>query len=160
MRRLVSTLLSLAGAASLRAQAPVAAQRQLELFDDARAFTAAPSDGVTLSLRADTGMTGSALRMEFDFSAAGRTQLALVCSDRPGLLAHVAAALRECQLRVHDARIATFGERVEDFFELTDQGDCALNATQLDTLRDALRRHIETSAGAGGAESRHDIEHA
>ena len=100
------------------------------------------------------------LRMEFDFSAAGRTQLALVCSDRPGLLAHVAAALRECQLRVHDARIATFGERVEDFFELTDQGDCALNATQLDTLRDALRRHIETSAGAGGAESRHDIEHA
>jgi [protein-PII] uridylyltransferase len=88
------------------------------------------------------------LRMEFDYSPAGRTQLALVCSDRPGLLAHVAAALRECQLRVHDARIATFGERVEDFFELTDQEDRALNATQLDELRESLRRHIDQSSNA------------
>jgi [protein-PII] uridylyltransferase len=101
-----------------------------------------------------------ALRMEFDFSAAGRTQLALVCSDRPGLLAHVASALRECGLRVHDARIATFGERVEDFFELTDHQDRALNATQLDALRDALRRHIDSPSGAGGAEPRHDVQHA
>jgi [protein-PII] uridylyltransferase len=100
------------------------------------------------------------LHMEFDYSPAGRTQLALVCSDRPGLLAHVASALRECALRVHDARIATFGERVEDFFELTDQDDRALSANQLDTLREALRRHIDHSTGAGGAEPRHDIQHA
>jgi len=100
------------------------------------------------------------LQIQFDFSAAGRTQLALVCSDRPGLLAHVASALRECGLRVHDARIATFGERVEDFFELTDHDDHALNATQLDALREALRRHIDSQSGAGGAESRHDVQHA
>jgi len=83
-----------------------------------------------------------------------------VCSDRPGLLAHIASALRECGLRVHDARIATFGERVEDFFELTDHDDHALNATQLDALREALRRHIDSQSGAGGAESRHDVQHA
>ena len=57
-------------------------------------------------------------RIAFDEPAANRTQLALVCSDRPGLLAEVAKVLRECSVRVHDARIATFGERVEDFFLL------------------------------------------
>ena len=97
------------------------------------------------------------LRTEFDFAPSGRTQLALVCSDRPGLLAHVAAALRECALRVHDARIATFGERVEDFFELTGQDDRALNATQLDALREALRRHIDH---ASGTDARHEPQHA
>ena len=57
------------------------------------------------------------LRVEFGEREGGaRTQLALVCSDRPGLLAHVAQAFRACGVRVHDARIATFGERVEDFF--------------------------------------------
>jgi [protein-PII] uridylyltransferase len=97
------------------------------------------------------------LRMEFDFSPAGRTQLGLVCADRPGLLAHVASALRECSLRVHDARIATFGERVEDFFELTDQDDRALGVAQLDALREALRRHIDH---APGSDACHDIQHA
>jgi len=97
------------------------------------------------------------LRTEFDLAPSGRTQLALVCSDRPGLLAHVSAALRECGLRVHDARIATFGERVEDFFELTGQDDRALDATRLDALREALRRHIDLAAGA---DAEHERKHA
>ena len=49
----------------------------------------------------------------------GRTLLSLVCTDRPGLLADVAQALRSQSLRVHDARIATFGERAEDVFQIT-----------------------------------------
>ncbi|HXH00865.1 MAG TPA: [protein-PII] uridylyltransferase, partial [Xanthomonadaceae bacterium] len=39
----------------------------------------------------------------------GRTQLSLVCTDRPGLLADIARVLRDAGARVHDARIATFG---------------------------------------------------
>ena len=58
---------------------------------------------------------------------------------------------------MHDARIATFGERVEDFFELTDLDDRALGVAQLDTLREALRRHIDH---ATGSDARHDIQHA
>ncbi len=49
----------------------------------------------------------------------GRTLLSLVCTDRPGLLADVAQALRTQSLRVHDARIATFGERAEDVFQIS-----------------------------------------
>lgn len=68
-----------------------------------------------------------------------RTQLTLVCTDRPGLLADVAQTLRQQGLRVHDARIATFGERVEDFFLLSDEHDRALgDPERLRALRAAL----------------------
>jgi len=77
------------------------------------------------------------------FSAAGeRTQLALVCTDRPGLLAAVAQAMLEAEVRVHDARIATFGERVEDFFEVTDRHDAALSDAQKDRLLQSLLRRV------------------
>ena len=78
--------------------------------------------------------------MAFDPVTAGdRTRLSLVCADRPGLLADIAQVLRAHRLRVHDARIATFGERVEDFFLLTDLRDHALgDAQSLESLRNAL----------------------
>ena len=67
-----------------------------------------------------------------------RTMLSLVCNDRPGLLADVACALRDQGLRVHDARIATFGERAEDVFQITDGRDLPLDETQQQALRQAL----------------------
>ena len=70
--------------------------------------------------------------------AEGRTRMALVCSDRPGLLAAVAQVLVACETRVHDARIATFGERVEDFFQLTDRSNAALDEAHQQRLRQAL----------------------
>ncbi len=78
-----------------------------------------------------------------EFADAGeRTQLALVCTDRPGLLAAVAQALAEAQVRVHDARIATFGERVEDFFQLTDRSNAPLSPERREILRACLLRQI------------------
>lgn len=78
-----------------------------------------------------------------DFKQAdGRTQMALVCSDRPGLLAAVAQVMMACEVRVHDARIATFGERVEDFFQLTDRRNMPLNETQQRCLWQALVERI------------------
>jgi [protein-PII] uridylyltransferase len=59
-----------------------------------------------------------------------------VCSDRPGLLARLAQVLRKHRLGVHDARIATFGERVEDFFLLADgQGRAVTDPAILESLR-------------------------
>jgi [protein-PII] uridylyltransferase len=82
-------------------------------------------------------------RIEFrDEAQSGRTQLALVCSDRPGLLAAVAQVFRARRLRVHDARIATFGERVEDFFQLTDDDNQALAAAECEALRVALAERL------------------
>jgi [protein-PII] uridylyltransferase len=91
-------------------------------------------------------------RVEF-VDAGERTQLALVCTDRPGLLAAVAQALAEAEVRVHDARIATFGERVEDFFQLTDRNNAPLSPERREILRACLLRHI-------GSESPRTPHHA
>jgi [protein-PII] uridylyltransferase len=80
-------------------------------------------------------------RIDFK-QAGGRTQMALVCSDRPGLLAAVTQVLMACGVRVHDARIATFGERVEDFFQLTDRRNAPLEETQQQRLWQALVERI------------------
>ncbi|MEB2316325.1 MAG: [protein-PII] uridylyltransferase [Xanthomonadaceae bacterium] len=82
--------------------------------------------------------------VQIEFSeTGGRTQLTLVCNDRSGLLAQVAAILHAHRIRVHDARIATFGERVEDFFELSDAGNRPLSAAQCAALDAALRECVE-----------------
>jgi [protein-PII] uridylyltransferase len=94
-------------------------------------------------------------RLEFARTPGGRTQLALVCADAPGLLAHVAQALRECGMRVHDARIATFGERVEDFFELTDQHDRPLDEAAVAALDAAMRAQLDPLHGNRETSTRH-----
>ena len=85
------------------------------------------------------------VRVEFDTLEDGhRTRLSLVGTDRPGLLADVAQVLRSNRLRVHDARIATFGERVEDIFLLSDQSDRALGDSEsLEDMRRALIACLE-----------------
>jgi len=80
------------------------------------------------------------------FNVAGdRTQLALLGTDRPGLLAAVAQVMLSTGVRVHDARIATFGERVEDFFQITDLDNQQLDAGLQERLLQALLERI----GAG-----------
>ncbi len=81
------------------------------------------------------------VRVEFN-ERDGRSEMLLVCSDRAGLLAVVAQALRQCGVRVHDARIATFGERAEDFFMLTDEADRPLDEAAQARLRDRLVEEI------------------
>ena len=83
---------------------------------------------------------------QVDFTAtpdARRTLLSLVCTDRPGLLADVTQVLRAQRLRVHDARIATFGARAEDVFQITDERDTALDETQQLALRAALLDQLD-----------------
>jgi len=79
----------------------------------------------------------------------GRTRMALTCSDRPGLLAAVAQILVACDARVHDARIATFGERVEDFFELSDRHDAPLTGAQQRRLLQALHQRLDAAPERG-----------
>ncbi|HXE66164.1 MAG TPA: [protein-PII] uridylyltransferase [Rhodanobacteraceae bacterium] len=78
------------------------------------------------------------------------TRLALVCSDRPGLLVAIAQAFLDVGVRVHDARIATFGDQVEDFFELSDSHDAPLDDAQQQSLREALQRRLAPASMAAG----------
>jgi [protein-PII] uridylyltransferase len=80
---------------------------------------------------------------KISFHAAGdRTQLALIGTDRPGLLAAVAQIMLHAGVRVHDARIATFGERVEDFFQLTDRHNAPLDTALQERLLGALMERM------------------
>ena len=92
-------------------------------------------------------------RVDFDTLDAQRTRLSLVATDRPGLLADVAQVLRSNGLRVHDARIATFGERVEDIFLISDQHDASLPEPLIETLRTALIACLEGEQGNDAARS-------
>ncbi len=84
-------------------------------------------------------------RVEFDTNAVpGKTRLTVICTDRPSLLADIARLFREHRVRVQDARIATFGERAEDLFLLSDENDQAIdNPDTLRALNDALLTCID-----------------
>ncbi len=71
------------------------------------------------------------------------TQVSLVCPDRPGLLASVAHAFRDADVRVQSARIATFGERAEDFFTVTTDDGHRLDDATAARLRTALIARIK-----------------
>lgn len=75
-----------------------------------------------------------------------RTRMSLICTDRPGLLADVTHVLRQQHVRVHDARIATFGERAEDLFLIADADDRPLDDTHSEALREALRAALDAAS--------------
>lgn len=77
------------------------------------------------------------------------TRFSLVAPDRPGLLADVAHVLRNQRLRVQDARIATFGERAEDTFVITDEHDLPLDESARQTLQDAMLSCLDPDRNAG-----------
>jgi len=75
--------------------------------------------------------------------AQGRTVMELVTADRPGLLWQVGDALGLCRARLQGAKIATYGERVEDLFFLTGDDHRAIDdAVQLECLRVTLTRAL------------------
>jgi [protein-PII] uridylyltransferase len=84
---------------------------------------------------------------EIHFSAAQggeKTLMDLACSDRPGLLSDISTTLVGCGIRVHDAKITTMGDRVEDAFILSDKQNEPLSretrAHLLKSLTDTLRK--------------------
>ena len=52
-----------------------------------------------------------------------RTIMEVVASDRPGFLSSIGIALTGSGVRLHNAKIATYGSRVEDIFFITDKED-------------------------------------
>jgi len=76
--------------------------------------------------------------------ASNRTTVVEVnASDRPGLLASLTGAIRDCGLTVHSAHIATYGERAVDVFYLTRGDGRKLDAADIERLRPALMTAAE-----------------
>lgn len=72
-----------------------------------------------------------------------RTILDVVAGDRPGFLSLVGQSLAECEVRLHNAKVSTFGERVEDVFFITDLNNKPLTEeVHFNCLRNNLRERL------------------
>ncbi len=79
-----------------------------------------------------------------DDPATGGTIMEVVTTDRPGVLSRIAGAMRFCGGRLHNARIATFGERVEDIFYLTDSNNEPIrDPLKFECLRNSITSALE-----------------
>ena len=72
-----------------------------------------------------------------------RTQMEVVTNDRPGLLARIAQGLLECHVLLQNAKIATFGERAEDIFLITDNQQQPLRPEDEACLLKAITRLLD-----------------
>ena len=73
------------------------------------------------------------------------TVVAVVTTDRPGVLSSIAQALMICEVRIKRAKIATFGSKVEDFFFITDSyGQALFSTEQMERLRKELLNLLDS----------------
>jgi [protein-PII] uridylyltransferase len=73
-----------------------------------------------------------------------RTQMEVVTSDRPGLLARIASSMLECNVLLQNAKIATFGERAEDIFYITNAQQKPLKIEDQNCLRETITQMLDT----------------
>lgn len=74
----------------------------------------------------------------------GTTVLEIVSPDRPGLLARIALVFLKFGIRLHNAKIATLGERVEDVFFITGADGNPLSDPQLcQSLQQAICEQLD-----------------
>ncbi|RUR15729.1 [protein-PII] uridylyltransferase [Legionella sp. km535] len=66
------------------------------------------------------------------------TRLFLVTNDRPGLLATISRVFLSLNIHLHNAKIATAGERVEDMFYITNQQGQPLSNEEKEQLKQKL----------------------
>ena len=70
------------------------------------------------------------------------TAIELTAGDQPGLLASVARAFLAAGVRVHNARVATVGERVHDVFFATTETNHPLDAAAIAAVERELAQRI------------------
>ena len=69
---------------------------------------------------------------------AGLTEVRITAADRPGILSDIGRCFTEANIDVHDARISTLGERIDDVFLVTSIDATPLNNEQRVHLSDML----------------------
>ena len=77
-------------------------------------------------------------------SAPGLSVLEVVAPDRPGLLTIIGQVFFKHKLRVHNAKISTLGERVEDVFFITDRQDQMIEDPELiEAIQQDLKNDLD-----------------
>jgi [protein-PII] uridylyltransferase len=75
--------------------------------------------------------------------------LEVMTPDRPGLLARIGKIFFDFNIHLHNAKIATLGERVEDLFFVTDANQQAISDPELcEAIQQAIRTELDEQAAA------------
>ncbi len=74
--------------------------------------------------------------------------LEVLCPDRPGLLAKVANIFVEKNIILHDAKITTLGENVEDVFFLTNKHNKPISKKNSEELQTLIKERLDASLNA------------
>jgi [protein-PII] uridylyltransferase len=68
-----------------------------------------------------------------------QTMMKVTAYDRPGLLSQIGSAMHVCEVTLHKAKIATYGEKAEDIFFITDDnGNAITNQKQFECLEQTI----------------------
>lgn len=69
----------------------------------------------------------------------------VIAYDRPGLLSQIGSAMHTCDVTLHKAKIATYGEKAEDIFFITNnQGKIISEQEQLQCLETTIIEGLES----------------
>ena len=124
------------------------AHRELDIYNKLQQCLADLDRDFKVTRRQPRLFKHFAIQTEIDFStdeANDRTIVEVLTVDRPGLLSRVGQALVECGVRLHNAKITTFGARVEDTFFVTDKDNKPLTSEgQLACLRQSIIDSLDT----------------
>ena len=72
-----------------------------------------------------------------------RTAMQVTAYDRPGLLSRIAKAMLDCNVLLQNAKIATFGERAEDIFYITNyKGEPVTDPEEQENIRTTLGSYL------------------
>lgn len=73
-----------------------------------------------------------------------QTLMTITASNRPALLSHIGQALIECEVVLDNAKISTFGEKVEDVFVIRDKNNQMItDIKQQENIRRVIIRRID-----------------
>lgn len=74
-----------------------------------------------------------------------QTLMKVIAYDRPGLLSQVGSAMHACGVTLHKAKIATYGEKAEDIFFITDEkGNTVTKKKQLECLEQTIIEELDS----------------
>ena len=135
-------------AASAHAAAPAGAARREEIRNALQRGLRKPADvprRVRRLPKRQLRHFTTPVEVNFTRDASNRhTIMEVIAADRPGLLARIGWALADARVRIRNAKIATFGERAEDVFYVTDAHDRPLSDARLEEVHRGVCAALES----------------
>lgn len=81
-------------------------------------------------------------QIEFDADEKECTEMRVTAADRPGILSAIGHILMQARISVHNARISTLGERIDDVFSLSNEDGKPLTDAEQKSLSDLLKSEL------------------